>query len=194
MQIVVQFKGVDDDITDADSLALAAKMLREKFRAVGYGMMTDPVPGRPEPVSLNETRDGWRPFEPGLGALDGHIIEWTATGAPAATDPAPISGHLFHPPAIVQPDGSQVVPPPVYIGVVPAEVTSFGGSVRVRHGLGVPVIVHAYADAEATKGIGYHFTQPVSDNEEHMELVPGTVVVNVTIDPDPEGLLTPAEA
>ena len=157
-------------------------------------MITDPVPSTPEAVTLNDTRDGWRPYEPDLGSLDGHVIEWTATGAPAAVDPAPAEGRLFQPPAIPQPDGSQILPPKVYIAAVPPAVTAFGGSLRVHHGFGVPVIVRAFRDADAAEGIGYHFTQPVSADEEHMELVPGTVVVNVSVDPDPDGLIAAAEA
>lgn len=182
-QVVTQFKGVDDDITDADAAAMAAQMLREKFRAIGWSMSTEPTPGTPHAVSLNATRDGWRPFEPGLGTLDGHIIEWTATGVPAVTDPAPIPGALH-------PDG-------VYIAAVPQDVTSFGGPVRVRHDLGVPVIVRAYADAEATKPMGYMFTQPVTADEEHVELVAGTVVLNVFPDPEAQESSpddTPAES
>jgi hypothetical protein len=171
-QVVAQYKALDDPITDADSAAQAANMLREKFRAVGYQMTTDPVPETPRPVTLNETRDGWRDYEPGLGLLDGHVIEWTATGEPAATDPAPVEGHLH-------PDG-------VYIAPVPADVTAAGGAVRVRHGLNGPVRVKAYADAEARTPIGYLFTQDVTPNEEHVEVVPGTVVLNVWPDPDAE--------
>ena len=170
VHVIVQFKGLDDDITDADSAALAANMLREKFRAMDYVMDTDPVPTAPQPVSLNATRDGWRDFETGLGALDGHVIEWTATGHPAEKDPSPLTG-------------GQVVAPGVYVVGVPAHVTANGGPVRVRHGLSGPVTVKAFADEAATTGIGYHFTQPLTDDEEHMELVPGTRVLNVILDP-----------
>lgn len=171
VQVVAQFKAMDDDISEADSAALAANMLREKFRAVGYQMVTDPVAGDPQPVTLNASRDGWREFEPGLGTFDGHVIEWTATGEPGATDPAPTEGFMHA-------DG-------VYIVAVPDEINRSGGSLRIRHGFGKPVTVKAWADPEATVGIGYHFTQPVSADEEHIELVPGTVVLNVFPDPEP---------
>lgn len=63
---------------------------------------------------------------------------------------------------------------------VPEHITAQGGMVRIRHGLGHPVTVFAYG-ADGAR-VNYLFSQPVSDDEEHTELLPGAVAVTVTPD------------
>lgn len=168
--VVCQFKALNDDITDADSRAQAALLLRERLEEQGYALATDPVPADPYPVTLNADYTGWRRFEPGTGALDGHVIEWTATGSPIVTDPDPLIGGVVV-------DGA-------YSVAVPVDVTAAGGPVRVRHGLGGPVTVRVRGAED--KPMGYLFTQPITDAEEHVELVPGAVTIHVTLDPEEE--------
>lgn len=63
---------------------------------------------------------------------------------------------------------------------LPEHITAQGGMVRVRHGLNTPVTVFAYgADGERR---GYLFAQPLTDDEEHVELLPGATHLTVTPD------------
>lgn len=68
---------------------------------------------------------------------------------------------------------------------VPEYITAQGGMVRVRHGLNKPVTVFAYG----TDGgrVNYLFSQPLTDNEEHVELLPGAARLTVTPDDLVEG-------
>lgn len=168
---VRQFKDViecdpDAPTTDADR-AEAAAYLREQFRIDGMSLAADPEPSAPEPVTLNAARDGWFPYD-GKAALDGYVITWTGTGAEAVTDPdAPLAG-------------SWNEERTTYTVPLPAVVTAAGGAVRIVHGHGGPVTVHAWRSE--TEGIGYLFAQDLTDDEVHVELMPGAVRVTVTPD------------
>lgn len=165
---VHQYKALGDDITDADSRAQAAMLLRERMQDRGYALWTDPVPGDPEPVLLNADMSGWTPHD-GPGDPDGHVIEWTAEGVPAVTDPDPLPGRLDGDAYVVDlPDDERLIP-------------VHGGPVRIRHGLGGEVTV---AVEGADGPMGYLFAQPVTDDVVHVELVGGARRVIVTRDED----------
>ena len=159
---ISQYKDKSDKMSDADSRALASQYLRERFRENGEVMTTDPVPSEPTPVRLNADRTGWDEIED--GSPDGHVIVWTADGSPMAND----EGILIE-------GGVKSYDVPV-----PQHVTEAGGPVRVRHGLGCPVIVSAYgADGEK---MGYLVTMVIDENEEHVELFSGVTRIHVDED------------
>lgn len=179
---VRQFKAAaefdPDEPTTARDRAEAATYLRDRFRDLGMSMATDPEASEPEPVTLNAARDGWTSYD-GSGFPDGYVITWTATGADAITDPdKPL-------------DGSWNEDCDLFTATVTPDVTTAGGPVRVRHGYGGEVIVKAWRHDTTTEDgtpvlepVNYLFAQPLTDDEAHVELLPGAT--HVTVEPDPE--------
>lgn len=166
---VTQFKGNDDDISPEDAKAQASVMLRAKFAQEQHSLASEPEPTVPKPVVMTgETT--WRDSD-GKEKADGYVIEWSAEGVPVVTDPPPLEG------------GQRDDEHGTYRVSLPDEIRLSGGAVRVHHGFGKPVTVSALG----TNGqpIGYLFTQDVSPDEEHVEVMAGTAALLVVRDPEP---------
>jgi hypothetical protein len=147
----------EDEAPPSDAAAEARNILRNLFRDKGMSLDADPTPGDSEPVRLTED-GGYEPWN-GHGFPDGYITTWTATGSPMVTDPDPLSDGFT--------EGD------TYTVNVPAG----SDTVRVRHNLGGPVTVTAY---NRQGPMPYMFAQPISPDEEHVELYAGTTRLVVT--------------
>lgn len=160
--------GSDPTQVKAEVTALLRDMIRGDGCVIDYDTIT---PHEGVPITLTGPRGNYTGYVPwsGEGEPDGHIVEWTANAT------MPLSDDERADQVTTRPDGS-----------VRAETTyairQIGGGMRVPHGLGGPVTLRAFT--ETGEAIGYHFTQPVSDDEEHAELLAGTAYVIVTRDED----------
>lgn len=167
VETVTQYRSSDDTISEHESKTMAGNMLREKFRTLRMSMETDPIASAPVSVRLNADGSGWTLWD-GPGKPDGQVITWSAEGTPSVVDPEPLV------------DGVLTNGGRTYFVDVPEDVQNYGGPLRIRHGMGGPVIVSVFGD---NGPMGYIFTQTMTDDEEHMEVMAGAKTIRVVRDP-----------
>lgn len=172
---------VDQPRSPEESRAIALAHLRETVRAEGYVIDADTlVSDEPHPIVVNADQTAYRAPEPGEEA-NAFLTHWSV----GATERlAEVIEHLVDPTAVEDTEDAAGNLVETKVFTVPADLAEVGGGIRLRHGFDGPVTVAAYAEGD--QPIGYLLAVALDENQEQVEIVPGTVRLLVTKDPDPD--------
>lgn len=167
---------VDQPRSPEESRAVALARLREIIRGEGYVIDANTlVSDEPQPIVVNADQTDYRPAEPGE-TPNAFLTRWSAGATERHQD---TEEAILEPSAMWEAEGvvTQVFDVPDVVGAV-------GGGVRLRHGCGGPVTVKA--QGTGSRAIGYLMAVALDEDQEQVEIVPGTVRLLVTKDPDPD--------
>lgn len=167
-----QYAALDDEMPDEDAQATAQVMLADKAAEQGLVLAGGVTRGEGQPVAVNADMSGWEECAADAPEQTGWVYVWTGWAVEPVRDPKkPLPGRM---------DGE------AYVADLPPESAEYGGAVRVRHGLGGPVTVYAHM-RPGHSGNGILFAQPITDDEEHVEVFPGVASLRITRDPEDAG-------